>query len=64
MALTKEERDQIYKRNLTAKIITGGVISSGFYSFENGYCPKRGSMLKRQFCHKLDVGEEVWINPD
>ena len=62
MALTKEERYDIYERNITAKTITGGVISSGFYSFENEYSPKRGSMLKRQSCYKSDVGN-VWIDP-
>ena len=62
MALTRDERYHIYERNLTAKTITSGVISSGFYSFENGYCPNRGSMLKRHSCYKSNVGD-VWINP-
>ena len=62
MALTRDERYHIYERNLTAKTITSEVISSGFYSFENGYCPNRGSMLKRHSCYKSNVGD-VWINP-
>ena len=63
MALTKKERYEIYERNLTAKTITGGVISTGFYSLENEYSPKRRSMLKRQCCYKSHVGN-VWIDPE
>ena len=64
MILSKQERYVIYEKNYNSNnIINGGVISTGFYSFENGYNPKRGSLLKRQFCFKSDVGD-IWINPE